>query len=341
MSPLPRFARRPFRLALSSAALLLLTATASTQAQTPTFSGADYAKYTEKTDAAAASFADRVARRSPVAPVSAVKRSKPTSASVQNTSTTQNAQVLTRQNDARSTLANVRPVDAPKSQAARTWEAFLFGTPNRPVSTPKFAFAQRDADVSPLRVERSTQSARSLQSPQPLQLPQSAQPPLRRPTRTSPPLVAVVSKNSTLSSRRADRKNFRAASRLKTPLQPTLRKNLARRDTPTRPRSRFSSPSRAPNARTPFSKTAPNLPATTRRSTPLAPTARKSDKPRTSNRRKRSNSPTTASRPSSFRPARTPCAFRRTSSSRPTSFASRAPRPLAKRPKTRRFPKHP
>ncbi|MBR5244091.1 MAG: hypothetical protein IKW13_07645, partial [Thermoguttaceae bacterium] len=173
MSPLPRFARRPFRLALSSAALLLLTATASTQAQTPTFSGADYAKYTEKTDAAAASFADRVARRSPVAPVSAVKRSKPTSANVQNTSTTQNAQVLTRQNDARSTLANVRPVDAPKSQAARTWEAFLFGTPNRPVSTPKFAFAQRDADVSPLRVERSTQSARSLQSPQPLQLPQS------------------------------------------------------------------------------------------------------------------------------------------------------------------------
>ena len=154
--------RRSSRFVLFGVALLI--ATASTQAQTPTFDVAEYAERNQ-TDAAAASFADRVARRSAAATVSNVQRPTPTSPNVRRSAA--NARVATS--------SNRRPVDAPKSQAARTWEAFLFGSPKRPVSTPKFAFAQRD-DASPVRVSRSARSAQPAQSVQPLQTAQTVAP---------------------------------------------------------------------------------------------------------------------------------------------------------------------
>ncbi len=180
MSPFSPFSRLSSScFAFSGAVVLSLTAFAPTQAQTPTFNVAEYAEYNEKTDADAASFAADVARRSDVAPVRDAKRSTPTSKRVPNSSTRQNApnipDATTRQNPAGSTSATV----APKSQAARTWEAFLFGTPNRPVSTPKFAFAQR-GPASPVRVSRPqpTNSAQTTQIPQttlPLPASQTAQ----------------------------------------------------------------------------------------------------------------------------------------------------------------------
>ena len=177
MSSFPRFSRRrSFRFVVSGVAVVLLTATAATQAQTPTFNLAEYTEYNEKTDDAAASFADRVARRSAVATAPAAQRPLPTPNNVQNAPTRRrvsNAPVLTPR-------SNVRPVETPKSQAARTWEAFLFGTPKRPVATPKFAFAQRDVAPSSVRVSRShspaaSQTAQSAQPTRPLQVAQTAQ----------------------------------------------------------------------------------------------------------------------------------------------------------------------
>ncbi|MBQ7813944.1 MAG: hypothetical protein IJ387_05555, partial [Thermoguttaceae bacterium] len=163
-----------------------MTAFAPTQAQSPTFNVGEYAEYAEynaKIDDAASSFAADVARRSGVASVRDVDRS--TSKRVQNASTRQNTPnasiSTTRRFPAGSSPANVRSTDAPKSQAARIWEAFLFGTPNRPVSTPKFAFAQRDA-ASPAQVSRSTpfpQPTQNLQTARPARLlssPQTAAP---------------------------------------------------------------------------------------------------------------------------------------------------------------------
>ncbi len=186
MSPFRRFSScRSFRFVFSGVAVVLLTATASTQAQTPTFDFTEYSEYNANADDVALSFADRVARRSAAATVDA-ERSIPAPRNVQNTSTKQNtpdAQVLTRR-PAVSPSANVRPTDAPrsrpKSQAARTWEAFLFGTPKRPVSPPKFAFARRAVD-SPIRVERSLPSVASpttqpAQPTQPLQADQPSRP---------------------------------------------------------------------------------------------------------------------------------------------------------------------
>ena len=146
--------RRSSRFVLFGVALLI--ATASTQAQTPTFDVAEYAERNQ-TDAAAASFADRVARRSAAARVSNVQRSTPTSQNVRRSTATRPAS-----NAPVATSSNLRPTDAPKSQAAQTLEAFLFGSPKRPLSTPKFAFAQRD-DASPVRVSRSAQSVQPLQ----------------------------------------------------------------------------------------------------------------------------------------------------------------------------------
>lgn len=183
MSPFSHFSRRsPLRFVLSGVAVALLTATAPTQAQTPTFNVAEYAEYNENTDAAAASFAERVARRSAVAPVSKAQRPNAAARSVQNTSTAQktpNAPFLTRRAAVPTPASNVRPTDAPKSQAARTWEAFLFGTPKRPGATPKFAFAQRDAVDLPARVShlpQTAQSTRSLQTTRPSQTPQTSRP---------------------------------------------------------------------------------------------------------------------------------------------------------------------
>lgn len=153
--------RRSSRFVLFGVALLI--ATASTQAQTPTFDVAEYVERNQ-TDAAAASFADRVARRSAAARVSNVQRSTPTSQNVRRSTATRPAS-----NAPVATSSNLRPTDAPKSQAAQTLEAFLFGSPKRPLSTPKFAFAQRD-DASPVRVSRSARSAQSAQSVQPLQI---------------------------------------------------------------------------------------------------------------------------------------------------------------------------
>lgn len=157
----------------SSAVVVSLTAFVPTQAQTPTFNVAEYAEYNGKTDDEAASFAADVARRAAVAPVRNVKRPTPTPQSVQNRPTRQNTSNIptTRRDVSPSSSSSVRPTGAPKSQAARTWEAFLFGTPNRPVSTPKFAFAQRGA-ASPVRVSRSQPA----QIPQTTQSPQTARP---------------------------------------------------------------------------------------------------------------------------------------------------------------------
>ncbi len=180
MSPSPLFSRLSSScFAFSGAAVLSLTAFASTQAQSPTFNVAEYAEYNAKIDDAAASFAADVARRSGAAPVRDVDRSTPTSKRVQNRSTRQDATNIpvstTRQSADASTPANVRPTDASKSQAARIWEAFLFGTPNRSVSKPKFAFAQRD-DASSIRVSRSTPSAQLSQTPQTAQTTRPLQP---------------------------------------------------------------------------------------------------------------------------------------------------------------------
>lgn len=163
MSPFSPFSRLSSScFVFSGAVALSLTAFASTQAQSPTFNVAEYAEYNAKIDDAASSFAADVARR-------AAERSTPTSKRVQNTSTRQNTPnapvSTTRQFPVGSPSANVRPTDAPKSQAARIWEAFLFGTPNRSVSTPKFAFAQRDA-ASPVRVPRSPQFPQTTQNSQ-------------------------------------------------------------------------------------------------------------------------------------------------------------------------------
>ena len=185
MSPFPFFSRlRSSCFPFSSAVVLSLTAFAPTQAQSPMFNVAEYAEYNAKTDAAAASFAADVARRSGAAPVRNAEPSTPTTRRVQNTSPRQNASnapvstnipvSTTRPADVASTPANARSTDAAKSQAARIWEAFLFGTPNRPVSTPKFAFAQRGA-ASPVRVERPTAFAQTTRRPQPLQTAQNSQ----------------------------------------------------------------------------------------------------------------------------------------------------------------------
>ncbi len=163
MSPFFLFSRlNSSCLAFSGAVVLSLTAFAPTQAQSPTFNVAEYAEYNAKIDDAASSFAADVARRG-------AERSTPPSKRVQNTST--------RQNTPNAPISTARqfPVDstdAPKSQAARIWEAFLFGTPNRSVSTPKFAFARRDA-VSSAPVSRSTSPA---QTPQNGQTARPAQP---------------------------------------------------------------------------------------------------------------------------------------------------------------------
>ncbi len=170
MSPFPFFSRlRSSCFPFSGAVVLSLTAFASTQAQSPTFNVAEYAEYYAKTDAP---------RRSGAAPVRNAESSTPTTRRVQNAP---NAPVSTnipvstaRQAAVPSTPANARSTDASKSQAARIWEAFLFGTPNRPVSTPKFAFAQRGA-VSPVRVERPTASAQTTRRSQPLQTAQFTQ----------------------------------------------------------------------------------------------------------------------------------------------------------------------
>lgn len=185
MSSFPRFSRRrSFRFVVSGVAVVLLTATASTQAQTPTFNLAEYAEYNEKTDDAAASFADRVARRSAVAPDSNAQRPLPTPNNVRNAPTRRrvsNASALTPRRAAiGSPRSNVRSAETPKSQATRTWEAFLFGTPKRPVATPKFAFAQRDVAPSPVRVSRShspaaSQTTQTAQPERPLQVAQAAQ----------------------------------------------------------------------------------------------------------------------------------------------------------------------
>ena len=172
MSPFPFFSRlRSSCFPFSSAVVLSLTAFAPTQAQSPMFNVAEYAEYNAKTAA-------DVARRSGAAP-STTRR-------VQNTP---NAPIstnipvsTTRPADVASTPENARSTDAAKSQAARIWEAFLFGTPNRPVSTPKFAFAQRGA-ASPVRVERPTASAQTTRRTQPLQTAQSNQ--IARPTQSS------------------------------------------------------------------------------------------------------------------------------------------------------------
>lgn len=173
--------------AFSGAVVVSLTVAASTQAQTPTFNVAEHAEYNEKTDAAAASFAAEVARRSAVESVPSAAAPTPASRRVQNATTAQNTpnlpntSVLTPRRPApASAPSNVRSnrSNAPKSQAARTWEAFLFGTPKRPVSTPKFAFAQRGDAASPVRVDRSrpTNSALSTQTLYSPQTARSAQP---------------------------------------------------------------------------------------------------------------------------------------------------------------------
>ena len=185
MSSFSRFPRRrSFRFVVFGVAVVLLTANVSTQAQTPTYNIAGYAEYNEKTDEAAASFAKNFVQRSAGARASNAKRSAPTPLNVQNTATTQNKPnapiATTRRSAVASPPSPVRPVDAPKSQATRTWEAFLFGTPKRPVSTPKFAFAQRAAD-SPIRAARPrspfvAQSAPNAQSAQGAQGAQRAVP---------------------------------------------------------------------------------------------------------------------------------------------------------------------
>jgi hypothetical protein len=176
MSPLPRFTRRrAFRAVVSGVAVVLLTANAPTQAQPPV-SADDYLQYSAKTDAAAVSFADRFARRSAVAPVSNAGRSVATQRNVQNTPTTQNAPTFPtepRRSAVPSKPSTARPSDAPKSQAVQTWEAFLFGTPRRPVATPKFAFGQQRASAFPARVSRpastlDAQTARPLPNAQTL-----------------------------------------------------------------------------------------------------------------------------------------------------------------------------
>lgn len=195
MSPFPFFSRLSSScFAFSGAVVLSLTAFAPTQAQSPTFNLGEYAEYAEynaKIDNAASSFAADVARRSGVAPVRDVERSTPTSKRVQNASTrrnTPNTSISTASRfPAGSSPANARSTDATKSQAARIWEAFLFGTPNRPVSTPKFAFAQRGV-ASPTQVPRLTPS------PQPTQNLQTARParPMSSPQTAAPTFDAKL-----------------------------------------------------------------------------------------------------------------------------------------------------
>lgn len=136
MSPRSLFSRFRSSCLVFSSVVVFFNVASPTQAQTPTFNVAEYAEYNARTDVAAASFADAVARRSADAPKAST---------AQNLPTIPNA---TRRSAPVSPRSTGRP-NVPKSQTARTWEAFLFGTPNRSVSKPKFAFAQRDAVDAP------------------------------------------------------------------------------------------------------------------------------------------------------------------------------------------------
>ncbi len=170
----PRFQSLSF--AVSAAVAVFLSVAAPTQAQTPMFNVAEYAEYNEKTDDDASSFAADFARRSAVAPNRNAERSLSTTRKTQNrptTQNTQNTQSAPRRSVSASTPTNARS-NAPKSPTAQIWEAFLFGTPNRPLSTPKFAFARREGDSS-VAVSRPqpSPSARPLQSLQAEQTPVS------------------------------------------------------------------------------------------------------------------------------------------------------------------------
>ncbi len=107
-----RFSRFPsLLLALSSAGALFFVADAPLRAQTSTFDFAARADANEKNDSSAA------------------VRDVP-----------------------RSSTASAEPsAVARRSQAAEIWAAFLFGTPARPVSSPKFAFARRPESEAPRR----------------------------------------------------------------------------------------------------------------------------------------------------------------------------------------------
>lgn len=172
----PFFSRFPsFSFAFSGAVAVFLSVAAPTQAQTPMFNVAEYAEYNGKTDAAASSFAADFARRSAVAPVRNADRPLSTTRKAENRPTSQNTPNIpfaTRPSVSEPVSSNARS-NAPKSPTAQIWEAFLFGTPNRSLSTPKFAFARRGGD-SPVAVSRPQPSP----SAQPLQSLQTEQTPV-------------------------------------------------------------------------------------------------------------------------------------------------------------------
>ncbi|MBR4834446.1 MAG: hypothetical protein IKU86_08990 [Thermoguttaceae bacterium] len=116
------FSRFPsILLALLSAGGLFFGAGESLRAQAPTFGFTARVDNNENNDSSA-----RVRRPSPAV------RNVPTSS---DATPTPSARL--------ETPADARSQGTRSSQAAEIWAAFLFGTPNRPVSSPKFAFARR------------------------------------------------------------------------------------------------------------------------------------------------------------------------------------------------------
>lgn len=130
MPTLLRFSRFPsILLAVSSAGALFSVAIEPAQAQAPTFDFAARIENIENNDYS-----------SPVRRPNATRPEAPASAE--------------RSQSAR-------------SQAAEIWASFLFGTPDRPVATPKFAFARRPETSTPERVRPFPDSSQTAQISQP------------------------------------------------------------------------------------------------------------------------------------------------------------------------------
>lgn len=168
-----------------------------------------------------------------------------------------------------------------RSQAAEIWASFLFGTPDRPVATPKFAFARRPETSTPERVRPlpdSPQSVQTAQTSQPADFSRSSR--LSQPVPTTDEEIAAARRrrlrelDAILAARRPEeysRRSALAADAVESPEPldsfeaPTPLRLIADSSTPeTEPRRAAFSRERAEfvreNVETPFDAARANRP---------------------------------------------------------------------------------
>lgn len=190
MPTLLRFSRFPsILLAVSSAGALFSVAIEPAQAQAPTFDFAARIENNESNDYS-----------SPVRRPNATRPEAPVSAERSQTA---------------------------RSQAAEIWASFLFGTPDRPVATPKFAFARRPETSTPERVRPlpdSPQTVQTAQTSQPADSSRSSR--LSQPVPTTDEEIAAARRrrlrelDAILAARRPEeysRRSARAADAVESP----------------------------------------------------------------------------------------------------------------------------